>query len=279
MTVTDRAIGWLDQNRHRSYPLERDGWRRVASATSGLDCVILDAMLFDQCASVGEEMILDSIQVTHEKTVVEISYGAVKFNVETIPDGTGRTYETVNLKFNVGDRSVSASMSFSSHEYILKNVGEGSWKFGCRFLKSRYVSLSEGSGVSGILSNGSSGVDGHEDGSTATGDIILEDGYRTSPIIWNGEVFVRVGRRYGLDPCRYDYGDAGSRDCRAPLFFFCGQNAINGGNIVIKGGRGVSVSQGRTYEVRDRDSRMFGKSVPCVEIIAGKELSDICSVE
>ena len=279
MTVTDRAIGWLDQNRHRSYPLERDGWRRVASATSGLDCVILDAMLFDQCASGDEEMVLESIQVTQEKTIVTVSYGGVKINVETLPDGTGRAYETVNLKFNVGDRKASVTMSFSSHEYILENVGEGIWKFGCRFLKSRCISLSEGSGVSGISSNGSSGVDGHGDSSTAAGSIVLEDGYRTSPIIWNGEVFVRVGRRYGLDPCRYDYGEDGSRDCRKPLFFFCGQNAINGGNIVIKGGRGISVAQGRTYEVRDRNSRMFGKSVPCVEIIAGKELSDICSVE
>ena len=36
---------------------------------------------------------------------------------------------------------------------------------------------------------------------------------------------------------------------RKPLFFFCGQNAINSGNVVLKGGYGISVSQGRKPSV------------------------------
>lgn len=105
---------------------------------------------------------------------------------------------------------------------------------------------------------------------------MLEDGYRTSPIVYGGRVFVRVGRRYGLDPCHYDFGDASARDCRRPLFFFCGQNAINNGNIVLRGGRGISVMQGGTYEVNDPKSKANGRSVPCIEIVAGRELLDIC---
>ena len=137
------------------------------------------------------------------------------------------------------------------------------------------VSLSDGFGIDGISVNGSSGVENHDVPAVVKGDVVLEDGYRTSPIVSGGKIFVRTGRRYGYDPCHYDFGDQGSVDCSKPLFFFCGQNAVNSGNIVLKGGKGVNVSQGRTYLVHDENSKCNGKSIPCIEITAGPELMEM----
>lgn len=272
MTVTDRAIEWLDQNRHRAYPFESSGWRAVVPQSSGLDCVVLDALVFDSSSGSVSDFVIESINVTDERTEISMSYSGASFSVNVEPSEGDRDFETIRFDIDAGGRNVSASMSFSSHAYILEKVGKGAWEIGCRLLRSRVVSLSDGEGVSGIRTNGSSGVSGHSSPSTSAGEVVLEDGYRTSPIVWNGRVFVRVGTRYGLNPCKYDYGEDGSTDCRKPLFFFCGQNAVNNGNIVLKGGRGISVAQGRLYEVRDQNSRLYGKKIPCIEIIAGSEL-------
>ena len=277
MTLTDRSMDWLNQNRYRSYPLERDGWRARASPSSGLDCVILDATVFDADASGDETLELESIEVSAGSTVVGMAYGGRKFSIdidgsEVSGEGSFKIFR--GIIHGGKSRDASVSIVTSSHAYIVERTGVGSWDIGCRFLKSRIVSLSDGFGMDGVSTMGSEGVAGHEDGSVASGDVVLEDGYRTSPIIANGEVLVRVGRRYGYDPCKFDFGDEGSVDCRKPLFFFCGQNAVNGGNIVLSGGKGVSVMNGGEYRVRSGTCR--GKTVPCIEIVAGRELLEMC---
>lgn len=281
MTLTDRSMEWLNQNRYRSYPMRRDEWREKVSPVSGLDCVILDASVFDVSASgSGEESLyVDSITVSSSSTVVEMSYGGRPFSITLEGgelSGAGSFEVFRGVVPGSGSRSASISMVMSSHAYILDKAGEGSWEIKCRALKSRVVSMSDGFGVDGISTGGSKGVQGHEGESVASGDVVLEDGYRTSPIVMNGKVLVRVGKRFGLDPCKFDFGDSAGRDCRLPLFFFCGQNAINGGNIVLSGGNGVSVTQGRTYRVRS--GTCSGKTIPCIEIVAGRELIDICSI-
>ena len=276
MTLTSRSIGWLDHNRRRSYPVERDEWRKKVSPESGLDCVLLDAVLLDADSSGDERLEVLSINVSQDKTVVCMRYGENRFSVDVLDGEESETGDIVVKKGYVagtGSRAACVSLVFSSHRRILDSAGEGSWTIGARILRSRVVTLSKGSGVDGILANGSSGVDGHEMASTASGDVVLEDGYRTSPIVFDGNVLVRTGKRFGYDPCKFDFGKDGSVDCRRPLFFFCGQNAINGGNIVLKGGKGITVSQGRSYSVRS--GTCAGKTIPCVEIIAGSELLDI----
>lgn len=273
MTLTDRAMKWIDQNRFRSFPMESSEWRKKVSPSSGLDRVLLDALLFDAGASGDEELVVESISVTDEETSVSMSYGGTSFNVILSLDSKegGPDYETVRGKLTLSNgRSVSISLVFSRHVDILEAVGKGSWNIVCRVLGSRVVRLSDGIGVDEVVSNGSSGVDGHASSRGASGDVVLEDGYRTSPIIQNGRVLVRVGKRFGKDPCHYDFGEDGSTDCRKPLFFFCGQNAINSGNIVLKGGYGISVSQGRKYAVRS--GRLSGKEVPCIEVVANSDL-------
>ena len=47
----------------------------------------------------------------------------------------------------------------------------------------------------------------------------------------------------------------------------------NGGNVILKGGAGISVSQGRSYKVRS--GSCAGKTIPCVEIVAGREILDV----
>lgn len=281
--MTD-AIQWLNGNRMRSYPMRRDPWRRLAAAGSpGLDCVLLDALAFDADAPAGKspELTVESIRVETGSTTVSFAYAGKPFAVELKGgDGSGEG-SYVRMRGAVpGAGRVPASMSllFSSHVYILSTLGAGSWTLGCPVLKSRVVCPSDALGVDGISTNGSDGVEGHS-AATATGEVVLEDGYRTSPVIFDGQVLVRVGTRYGLDPCRYDFGDAGSRDCRRPLFFFCGQNAINGGNIILRGGRGISVRQGGTYRVDDPKSKCNGKTIPCIEIVAGRELLDLYAPE
>jgi hypothetical protein len=189
----------------------------------------------------------------------------------------GDSFERVRgVVEGAGVRGASISLVFSSHTYIRSVVGDGEWNLDSPVLDSRVIKVSDGIGVDGISVNGSEGVSGHDSTAKASGDVVLEDGYRTSPIIYYGKVLVRVGRRYGYDPCKFDFEDAGSRDCRRPLFFFCGQNAVNNGNIVLRGGKGVGISQGRSYTVRDAKSKCNGMTIPCIEIVAGRELVDIC---
>ena len=280
MTLTSKTMEWLNHNRHRSYPMKRDEWREKASPTSGLDCILLDATLFDPDAKGDESLIVSRVKVAESSTRIAFIYGGRMFGVvlsggEEIGDGS---FERVRgVVEGSGARGASVSLVFSSHAYIRSVVGDGEWKLDSPVLDSRVVRVSDGIGVDGISVNGSEGVSGHDSASKASGDVVIEDGYRTSPIIYGGKVFVRVGRRYGYNPCKFDFGDAGSRDCRRPLFFFCGQNAVNNGNIVLRGGKGVSVSQGRSYTVMDAKSKCNGMTIPCVEIVAGRELVDICN--
>lgn len=289
MTLTSRTMEWLNQNRMRSYPMRRDEWRERVSPESGLDCVILDALVFDSDASGDEELEIVYVDVSPGgssdssgssgaggMTEVSMRYGGKAFSVflsggET--SGPGSYDRRVISVDGNGTRRATATLVFSSHAYILDTVGEGHWDIGCRALRSRVVSLTDGFGVDGISVNGSSCVEEHSSASVVSGDVLLEDGFRTSPIIHRGRVYVRVGRRYGIDPCMHECAGEGASDCRSPLFFFCGQNAVNGGDIVLKGGRGVSVGQGREYTVRS--GHLEGRSIPCVEIIAGSELLDI----
>ena len=292
MTITEKTMSWLDQNRYRSYPMSRDEWRKKVSPTSGLDSVLLDVTVFDADSVGSETLVLERISVSggsRGKTEVSMSYGGTPFVIafsEGSTSGFDSFWKTIGALRGNGIRGASISIVFSSHKYILERVGEGSWELGCPVLMSRVVRLTNGVGVDVVSSRGSAGVQDHfseqQEGGRilATGDIVLEDGYRTSPAIYDGKILVRVGKRYGHDPCRYNFnsvfGESVSSDCRVPLFFFCGQNAINSRNIVIRGGRGISVIQGRSYEINDEKSKCNGKSVPCIEIVAGKDLIDIC---
>ena len=282
MTLTSRTMEWLNHNRHRSYPMKRDEWREKVSPESGLDCVLLDAVIFDADAKGDEVLSLVRVMVREADTRVVFSYGGRLFGVRFSggdESGEGSFKCVRGVVGGSGLRGASVSLVLSSHACIRSVIGDGEWDVNAPVLDSRVIRVSDGMGVDGISANGSEGVSGHDSASEATGDVVLEDGYRTSPIIYGGKVFVRVGRRYGYDPCKFDFGDAGSRDCRRPLFFFCGQNAVNNGNIVLRGGKGISVSQGRTYTVRDSKSKCDGMTIPCVEIAAGRELLDICRPE
>ena len=276
MTLTDNSMEWLDKNRYRSYPMERDEWRESFSPQSGLDCVLLDAAVFNADARGDEELEVASVSVG-ASTVVSMSYGERSFDLTITGGSTSGSSSFARRLISVGGdgmRQVVMSFVFSSHAYIKDRIGTGSWNIGKKVMRSRIFSLTDGYGVDGISTKGSKGVEGRSGASVASGDVVLEDGYRTSPIISDGRVLVRVGKRYGIDPCKHDFGEDGSVDCRSPLFYFCGQNAINSGNVVLKGGSGISVTQGRKYKVRS--GTCAGKSIPCVEIVATQELLDIC---
>lgn len=279
MTLTAKTMDWLDSNRNRSYPMKSDEWRSKVSPESGLDCVVLDALLFDSDAKGDEILSITMIEVQESGTKIAFRYGGSEFEV-AISEGSESGEESYRCIKGVvpgaGSRGASVSLVFSSHPYIRSAVGDGKWMLDCPVLESRVVRISDGAGVDSISVNGSEGVEGHDSPADVSGDVVLEDGYRTSPIIFRGNVFVRVGRRFGYDPCNFDFGDASSRDCRRPLLFFCGQNAINSGNIMLKGGKGISVSNGGNYTVRDRKSKCNGMTIPCVEIVAGRELLDMC---
>ena len=274
--MTSEIMGWLNKNRYRSYPMCRDEWREKVPCRSGLDTVLLDALVFDcDCSSI-RSLVLSRISVSADRTEATFAYGDWEFSVVLSGgDQSGEgSFERVRGAISCGgDRNATFSLAFSSHAYIRDVLSDGVWELGCRVLPSRVVCMSDGFGVDCVSAGGSAGVPGREEASDASGDVVLEDGYRTSPVIFNGRVLVRVGRRYGLDPCAYDFGENVRMDCRKPLLFFCGQNAVNGGNVVLKGGSGVSVVQGRSYAVRD--GTCAGKTIPAIEIVADKSLLDI----
>lgn len=281
MTLTAKTMEWLNQNRHRAYPMRREEWRIKVPSGSMLDCVLLDAIICNVNAVGYETVEISSIDITSERTEVIMKYGDRSFTISLVGGETSGALSYEHTRLEIGDnsdiRKVEISLSFSSHAYIVDTVGYGHWDLGCPLLISRVVNLTDGFGVDGIATNGSLRIDGHESAAIATDDVWLEDGFRTSPVIMDGKVLVRVGTRFGKNPCKYDYGDDAMTDCRKPMFFFCGQNAINNGNIVLKGGKGVNVIPGGKYTINDKNSKCNGKTIPCIEIVAGKELLDIYS--
>ena len=276
--MTTEMMGWLNQNRYRSYPMARDEWREKVSPDSGLDRVLLDALVFDADAVsgvAGSALVFSRLSVSLEGARAFFTYRDKEVDVD-IPSGETsgeNSFRRVHVVVAGNGRNATMSFVFSSYEHIAEFVGLGDFDIGCSVLPSRVLGLSDGYGVDCISTNGSSGVSGHDVPAEASGDVVLEDGYRTSPIISGGKVHVRVGRRYGHDPCEHDYGEEGARDCKKPLFFFCGQNAVNSGNIVIKGGVGISVRQGGKYAVRD--GTCAGRSIPAIEIVASSKLLDM----
>lgn len=273
MTVTSRAMEWLNENRHRAYPMREREWREKAPASSGLDCVLLDALVFDGASSGTETLSLKSVTVASDRTEVWFKYGGVEFSVTL--DGDGSYQMKRGSVLNGDGHFATVSLAFSGHAYILSEIGQGTWSLECPILTSRVVNLSDGLGVDSISVGGSSGVEGHAEPADVSGDVVLEDGYRTSPVVHRGMVLVRVGQRYGINPCGYDFGRDGRSACRDPLFFFCGQNAVNGGNVNLVGGSGITVSQGRNYMVRSGSCK--GREVPCIEITASQEVADMCA--
>ena len=266
-----RMEEWLYQNRRRSYPMDREPWRKVVSPESGLDCVLLDALVFDADAKGDEELVLKHIAVSPEGTLVGMRYGSTDFQLTMrggSVSGEGSVEKVRLLVHGAGERAAFVSLALSSHEYIRSVLGVSSGSerrdFDCRVMPTRVIRLQDGFGVDFFTVNGSYGVEGGV--AAPSGDIVLEDGYRTSPVVYNGKVVVRVGSRYGLNPCKYDFGyRVGLGDkCKEPLFYFCGQNGVNSGNVVLKGGKGIMVRQGGTY-----------KGKPCIEIVAGRELMDL----
>ena len=276
MTLTSKTMEWLNQNRRRSYPMIREEWRKKVSPESGMDSVLLDALAFNNDAAGDEKLELESVEVTSSAVRVLMRYSGSTFPVEFSGGATSGEDSYRMMRITVpgsGMRDAVISLSFSSHAYILDAMGEGKWEIGCRVLQSRVISLPDGFGVDGIAVKGSACVEGHENPAIASGDVVLEDGFRTSPIIHGGKVLVRVGKKFGLNPCHYKCGGVGEVDCDSPMFFFCGQNAVNGANVAITGGKGISVEQGRLYTVKT--GPRAGRKIPCIEITANSELMDI----
>lgn len=275
--MTTKYMEWLNQNRGRSYPMDGSEWRRKASPESGLDCVLLDALIFDADANGDEDLRVKSVTVEAAGTTVVMAYGGREFSVRLEGgDESGEgSYECIKgVVGGSGARGASMTLCFSSHAHIRSAMGDGTWEIGARVLPSRVIRIGGGFGVDAIHTRGSSKVRGSAD---ASGEVVLEDGYGTSPVISGGKVLVRVGKRYGLKACKYDFGSDGDVDCRRPLFYFCGQNGINSGNVTIKGGKGITVKQGGTYRLRDGYQADIAdrSDIPCIEIVAGKELLDI----
>ena len=277
MTLNTRSMDWLNQNRHRAYPMERDPWRSAVGPESSLDCVLLDAVVFDATdGAEGRRLETRRYDVRGDRTEIHFVYGGAPFAVTLHggePSGRG-SFESCRTSIEVDDSGVPACISlvFSSHAYILENVGERTVAVSAPVLSTRIVRIPHGRGVDGVVTGGSSKVQG---GGTVSGDVVLEDGYRTMPIVRNGQVFVRVGVGYGYDPCLYEKADESPSQCDELMFFFCGQNATGNkaGNVVIKGGRGVAVTQGGEYRVRTGTAA--GATVPCIEIAATTELLNI----
>ncbi len=276
MTFTEKTMEWLNQNRNRSYPMETYQWRKKVSPESGLDCIVLDATVFDPDSYDSASLVVEGLDVVSDMTTIHMLYRSIGFDVELRGgdlSGEG-SFESRRIALNGGWlRPASISISMSSHAYIIDRIGTGSWMLKCPVLDSRVIRMTHGVGVDRIQYNGSEGVEGRSSEGHASGDVILEDGYRTSPIIHRGKILVRVGKKYGYDPCMYDYGEDGAVDCKSPMFFFCGQNAVNGGNVILKGGKGIAVTQGRSYHVKT--GSCAGKDIPCIEIVAGRELLNI----
>lgn len=285
--MTEKVLDWLNHNRFRAYPFVNDNGI-VCNGTRIPDCVLLDCLVMDTRKEVSNpRLVFTEIDITSARTHVVFTYDGTEHSYDITGAGNDSSFVIVDGSSIPGMNMelVFIKLIFSSHDYILQHAGEGNWRFSGNILPSKIVSV-PASGVSGIVANGSSYVDGFSEQNTASGDVILVDGYRTQPVIYNGKVVVKVGTDYGEDPCHYRENDPEYEEqkrkraaCDELMFFFCGQNAIDNGNVAMQGGPGITVKQGGTYTVKSDIIDTYGEIgakdgeiLPCIEVIAAPSL-------
>lgn len=282
--MTEKTLDWLNLNRHRAYPLVNDE-RLVVDGKRIPDCVLLDCTVMDTRHGIGTpDLIFRRIDVAQERTHVDFTYAGLDFGMDITGGEDGISVfdgSSTGQGDGIGGEFVHARFVFSSHDRILDEAGEGTWEFSGQVLPTKIATV-EASGVMGISTSGSAFVDGRELPGVATGDVHLVDGYRTQPVVHNGKVVVKVGNSYGFDPCHYYSGPLETPSCDDIMLFFCGQNAVNSGNVILKGGTGVTVTQGRKYVAKEDIIDTFGnvgikkgEGVPCIEVVASSELMRI----
>lgn len=283
--MTEKTLDWLNHNRFIAYPFVNDDGL-VVDGTRVPDCILLDCLVVDTRHRQQSELIFTEFSVTANNTRVKFKYAGESFTytlpASSTPDGIIKVEGT--SVSGLDNEYLYIKFIFSSHAYILEHVGTGTWKFTGKIAPSKVISV-PASGVSGLETNGSAYVAGYSAANTATGDVHLVDGYRTQPVIQNGRVLVKVGTHYGEDPCHYVDGDDQEVKkvvCDDLMLFFCGQNATNSGNVMITGGPGVNVQQGRMYtahrDIIDTYGEIgvhVGESIPCIEITATSELMQL----
>ena len=278
--MTQKTLDWLNANRFRAYPFVNDEGlvfkgRRIP------DCVLLDCLVFDtRPLDHVPKLVFAGFDIEEQRTVVSFSYDGIDAEYSISGDyPSGVVSVKSSGAGGAPNQAFDIKLVFSEHKYILEHVGLGSWRFNGIITPTNIVSV-RASGVSGLSVGGSAYVG---QPGTATGVVKLEDGFRTMPTVRNGKVVVRVGRKYGLDPCTYAGREVDTdAKCEDHMLFFCGQNAIDSGNVVLKGGPGVSVSQGRKYkapvDLFDSYGNIgvrAGEKIPCIEVAAAGELLDI----
>jgi len=280
--MTEKTLDWLNHNRFRAYPFVDDEGL-VQDGSRIPDCVLLDCLVTDtRHLGYVPKLVFTEIDVASSRTKVTFTYAGESHSIEL--DGTepayGNSPSMVKIAGHMGEDLMYMSFVFSSHQYILETAGEGMWRFTGRVLPTRVVSVTA-SGVMGVETSGSAHVQGYEGSGTATGVVRLVDGFRTQPVVQNGKVVVKVGPTYGENPCHYDDGSSPEEgtNCDELLLFFCGQNAMTSGNVVLRGGTGVSVKSGGMYTARQDIVDTYGnvgiaagEKVPCIELVASSEL-------
>lgn len=279
--MTEKTLDWLNANRFRAYPFVNDegilsDGRRIP------DCLLLDCLVMDTRAGIEPQaLVFTGLDITTENATVTLTYGSRRFSYTFSggeKDGEG-SFFVVRAPSNTPTPTLHFRLVLSSYAYLLEHIGTGSWRFNGRVLPTKVVS-SAASGVSSLVVHGSEGSEDKGESGTLKGEITLKDGYRTMPTIRNGKIVVRVGTRYGEDPCKHDWGEQpASEECAKHLLFFCGQTGNNDGDVALKGGPGISVTQGRSYVAKQDIEDTYGnigvhagESIPCIEVSATAEL-------
>lgn len=276
-----KTLDWLNGNRFKAYPFLNNE-NIVVKNKHVPKCILLDCLVTDMGKyETPPQLIFTYFKVTPDVTTVKFEYASkeVTLEIHSTEEDPESLYRWV-LNHTEEFPTTYMKFVFSSHTYIYNSVGEGEWNFRGQVLPSKVISAPI-SGVSSIKTNGSLLV--NEEPKSIVGDIILEDGFRTQPVIQNKNLVVKVGTNYGIDPCLYaGYEKLTRNNCDSLLFFFCGQNAINSGSIVFQGGSGVSITQGKKYTIKKDIEDTFGEvgakkgeQIPCVEITATQALLNV----
>ena len=284
--MTEKVLDWLNHNRFRAYPFVNDDGL-LCNGTRVPDCILLDCMMIDMSYDTPvSDLVFTEFEVDDNSITVSYSYGGVKTVKKITGDESKYAKDAITSRINVVDsaypggslRTSELSLTLSTPEYIIGKVGKGKWSFNGRIIPTKVVKVPTAC-VTGIRTNGSAFVEGFDKPGIAKGDVHLVDGFRTQPVITNGKVLVKVGTSYGYDPCHYKgRQEHKTTACSDLLMFFCGQNAVNSGNVVLSGGPGVDVTTGvYTAKADIPDSKgsvgiSAGEVVPCIELIASPEL-------
>lgn len=222
-----RTTEWLNANRYRRYPF-RDGTSLTCKTGQVLaNDVLLDCQLTSRILA-RFPFVLLTVQVITDAILFCFGYDTVMCYA-AIP--VAATYPFTVTGISGGLRY---SLVFGPGCDTIQNFAHGTYELVTPpEIQPAIVIVQDRHHIDSVTAKGT-------DQDTLTGLIYVEPGYNCNPVITTDKIHLSAGLGFGAGRycVRLDGADV---SCAEALLWWNGQNASEDGNIIIKGGAGVTV--------------------------------------